>query len=70
MDTATLATIVTLALSILSTFVGAKYGQVKNKAVQSQTLINKIVEAWEDDEVTDEEMAGIIEAVKAMKKQN
>ena len=59
MDVATLATLFSAGLSVAAAVLGAKYLKVK-------ALVGKIVDALEDDEISDEELNTIIAEAKAL----
>ena len=59
MDVATLATLFSAGLSVAAAVLGAKYLKVK-------ALVGKIVDALEDDEISDEELNAIITEAKAL----
>ena len=59
MDVATLATLFSAGLSVAAAVFGAKYLRVK-------ALVGKIVDALEDDEISDEELNTIIAEAKAL----
>ncbi|MGD6850736.1 MAG: hypothetical protein ACQCN6_01595 [Candidatus Bathyarchaeia archaeon] len=64
--------IITIAVAIIGligTVLGAKYGkqyaEVKSKASKIADLFNTVVAAAEDDKVTEDEFAAIVEKAKA-----
>ena len=59
MDGTTIAALVSAGLSVASVVLGAKYLKVK-------ALVGKIVDALEDDEISDEELNAIITEAKAL----
>jgi hypothetical protein len=59
LDGATVATLASACLSVASVVLGAKYLRVK-------ALVGKIVDALEDDEISDEELNAIITEAKAL----
>ena len=59
MDVVTLAALFSAGLSVASVVLGAKYLKVKG-------LVGKIVDALEDDEISDEELNTIIAEAKAL----
>jgi uncharacterized membrane protein YciS (DUF1049 family) len=59
LDVATLATLFSAGLSVAAAVLGAKYLKVK-------ALVGKIVDALEDDEISDEELNAIITEAKAL----
>jgi hypothetical protein len=59
LDGATLAALVSAGLSVAAAVLGAKYLKVK-------ALVGKIVDALEDDGISDEELNAIITEAKAL----
>jgi uncharacterized membrane protein YciS (DUF1049 family) len=59
LDVATLATLFSAGLSVAAAVLGAKYLKVK-------ALVGKIVDALEDDGISDEELNAIITEAKAL----
>lgn len=66
MDGVTVATIVTLVLTLASSVFGAKYTQTKGKAKKLSKLLDSVIEAAEDDKVTEEEFQKIVGNTKAV----
>jgi uncharacterized membrane protein YciS (DUF1049 family) len=58
LDVATLATLFSAGLSVAAAFFGAKY-------LKAKALVGKIVEALEDDEISDERLAAIVAEARA-----
>jgi len=65
-DAGTFAQILTLVLSIVAAYFGAKYTGAKTKAEQVAELINEIVIAAKDNAVTEEEFQKIVDAAKVI----
>jgi hypothetical protein len=59
LDGATLATLVSAGLSVAVAVFGAKY-------LKAKALVDKIVEALEDDEISDDELAAIVAEARAL----
>ncbi len=66
MDGVTIATIVTLVLTLAGSALGAKYTQAKGKAKKLSKLLDSVIEAAEDDKVTEEEFQKIVGNTKAV----
>ena len=62
MDLGTIAVIVTSAVSIISTVLGVNYKQGKDKVT---TLLNDVVNAVQDDKITEEECQKIAADARA-----
>jgi hypothetical protein len=59
LDGATLATLVSAGLSVVAAVFGAKY-------LKAKALVGRIVDALEDDGISDEELNAIITEAKAL----
>ena len=59
MDGATVAALVSAGMSIAAALFGVKYLKVK-------ALVGRVVDALEDDEISDEELSAIISEVRAL----
>jgi hypothetical protein len=59
LDGTTIAALVSAGLSVAAAVFGAKYLKVK-------ALVGKIVDALEDDEISDEELAAIVAEARAL----
>ena len=66
MDAASVAALVTSALTIVSVLIGAKWQLGKSKAAQLTQLLKLILSAAEDDAVSEAEFQGIVTAAKAL----
>jgi hypothetical protein len=66
-DVNTVLAIVSAALTIIGVVAGTKYQQFKNKANLFSKLIDQLVDAIEDDTITQEEFEAIVETVLAIK---
>ena len=64
MDYATIAVLVGTVLSAVSVLAGGKYIQGKTKAKQLVGLLSNIIEAAEDDKVSEEEFQKIVSSTK------
>jgi hypothetical protein len=72
-DVESAVALVTVLLTLVSLVLGAKYKQSKDKAKQFVSLanraiscVNTLIDAAEDDEVTEEEFRGTVAAVKRL----
>jgi hypothetical protein len=68
-DPEIVAEIITLALAIVSIFLGFRYGKLKHKLSIFRDLIDHLDEAWKDDKITDEELRMIIDDLLALKEE-
>jgi uncharacterized membrane protein YciS (DUF1049 family) len=59
LDGTTIATLFSAGLSVAAAVFGAKY-------LKAKALVSRIVEALEDDEISDEELAAIIAEARAL----
>ena len=59
MDGATVATLVSAGLSVAAAVFGAKHLKIK-------ALVGRIVDALEDDEISDEELSAIVAEARAL----
>ena len=59
MDGTTVAALVSAGLSVASAVLGAKY-------LKAKALVGKIVDALEDDEISDEELAAIVAEARTL----
>ena len=66
MDAASVAALVTSALTIISVLIGAKWQLGKSKAAQLTQLLNLILSAAEDNAVSEEEFQGIVTVAKTL----
>ena len=66
MDYATIATIVTLLLTLAASAFGVKYKLGKGKLEKISGVLNSVVEAAKDDEVTEKEFQLIVDKAKAV----
>ena len=64
MDYASLAVLVGTILAATSVVFGAKYNQGKAKAKELVQLLNQVIEAAEDNEVSEEEFQKIVTSSK------
>lgn len=64
MDYATIAVLVGTVLSAVSVVAGGKYIQGKSKAKQLVGLLGEIIEAAEDDKVSEEEFQHVVTSAK------
>jgi CRISPR/Cas system CSM-associated protein Csm2 small subunit len=64
MESASIAAVVTAVLSLLSVALGVKYRKWLEKARLFAELLNEIVAAIEDDEVSEEEFHKIVARAK------
>jgi hypothetical protein len=66
LDAVSAAALASAVLTILSVLLGTKYRAGKAKAKQLAKLLSTVVEAAEDDEVTEDEFHGVVVAAKAL----
>jgi hypothetical protein len=66
LDASGIAILVSSFLTIAGVVVGAKWQYSKSKAAQLTRLLDLILEAAEDDKVTEEEFQGIVAAAKSL----
>jgi hypothetical protein len=59
LDGATIATLVSAGLSVAAAVFGAKY-------LKAKALVGRILEALDDDEISDEELAAIVAEARAL----
>jgi hypothetical protein len=59
LDVATLAALFSAGLSVASAVLGAKY-------LKAKALVGRIIDALEDDEISDEAIAAIVAEAKAL----
>ena len=64
MECGSIAALATAFLTIVSVVLGVKYRQGISKAKQFSQLLNDIIKAAEDDEVSEEEFRQIVAAAK------
>ena len=64
MDYATIAVLAGTVLSTVSVLLGAKYTKGKSKAKQLVALLGEIIEAAQDDNVSEEEFQQIVTSTK------
>jgi hypothetical protein len=64
MDYATIAILAGTVLSTVSVLLGAKYTKGKSKAKQLVALLGEIIEAAQDDKVSEEEFQQIVTSTK------
>lgn len=64
MDSASLMTLASAFLAVVSVFLGVKYRQGLKKARLFAKLLEDIITAAEDDKVTEEEFQNIVAAAK------
>jgi CRISPR/Cas system CSM-associated protein Csm2 small subunit len=64
MDYASVAVLVGTVLAAASVVFGAKYKQGKGKAKQFAQLLNEVIDAAEDNEVSEEEFQKIVTSTK------
>jgi hypothetical protein len=64
MDYATIATIITLVLTIISSTAGYKYAQAKTKLSQVLKLLTIVYDAAKDNQVSEEEFQEIVDSAK------
>jgi hypothetical protein len=62
--------VVLAMVSIVLSIVGAKYAQWKQKAKQLKTTVDLLVDATEDDNVSEEEYRGIAASIKKLTSSN
>jgi len=62
LDVGTVAAVAALLLAIASALFGAKYKQAKGKATQLRDLLDCILEAAKDDEVSEKEFQKIVDS--------
>jgi hypothetical protein len=67
MDYAIIATIVTLVLTLAASVFGAKYSQGKGKLAKIAGLLDDVVVAAQDDQVTEAEFQKIVADAKAVR---
>jgi hypothetical protein len=68
MDYASIAVLIGTALAAASALFGAKYKQGKAKAKQLTQLLTEVIEAAEDNEVSEEEFQKIVASSKQILK--
>ena len=66
MDASNIIALASSFLTIGGVLVGAKWQYSKSKATQLTRLLDVILEAAEDDKVTEEEFQGIVTAAKSL----
>jgi hypothetical protein len=66
LDTSSIIALASSFLTIAGVLVGAKWQYSKGKAAQLTKLLDVILEAAEDDKVTEEEFQGIVSAAKSL----
>jgi hypothetical protein len=66
LDGATIATLASAVLTIVSVVLGAKYEQGKKKAKQLTGLLDSVIAAVEDDKISEEERQTIIDGAKRL----
>ena len=66
MDGNSVAVLVSVILTLASLVLGAKYTQGKAKAKQLSDLLNSVIAAAEDDQVSDAEFNDIVAKAKAL----
>jgi hypothetical protein len=59
-----IAYIITIALGLLSTFLGFRYRKVKTALKESKEAVVTIVDALEDDKIDSDETAAIVKEAK------
>ena len=64
MDVAAMATVVTLLLTLAASVFGVKYHLGKGKLEKVSGVLNSVVEAAKDDEVTEKEFQVIVDKAK------
>jgi hypothetical protein len=66
LDAVSVAALASAVLTILSVMLGTKYRDGKAKAKQLAKLLANVVEAAEDNEVTEDEFHSVVEAAKVL----
>ncbi len=66
MDASSIIVLASSFLTIAGVVMGAKWQYSKSKAAQLTKLLDLILEAAEDDKVTEEEFQGIVAAAKSL----
>ncbi len=66
MDASNIIVLASSFLAIVGVFIGAKWQYSKSKVAQLMKLLDLILEAPEDDKVTEEEFQGIVSAAKSL----
>ncbi len=66
LDASSIVALASSFLTIVGVFIGAKWQYSKSKAAQVIKLLDLILEAAEDDKVTEEEFQGIVSAAKSL----
>lgn len=66
MDYSLIATIASAILVTAAAALGVKYRRLKGKADKIKNLIAYLVNVWEDDELTPEEIEGLVERAKVL----
>jgi hypothetical protein len=66
LDVGTTAAVATLLLAVASALFGAKYKQVKGKASQARDLLDGVIEAAEDDEVSEKDFQKVVASAKRL----
>jgi hypothetical protein len=64
MDSASIVALTTAFLAVISVFLGVKYRQGLKKIKQFAQLLNEIVEAAEDNEISEDELRQIVVKAK------
>jgi hypothetical protein len=66
LDASSIAALVTSLMTIVGVIVGAKWQYGKGKAAQLSKLLSLILNAAEDDAITEEEFQGIVSLAKSL----
>ena len=66
LDVGTAATLATLLLAFASALFGAKYKQVKRKSTKGRSVFDMVIEAAEDDEVSEREFEKVVASAKRL----
>jgi hypothetical protein len=66
LDFGTAVVVATLLLAVVSALFGAKYKQAKCKASQVRGLLDSVIEAAEDDEVSEREFEKVVASAKRL----
>ena len=60
LDVGTAAAVATLLLAVASALFGAKYKQAKGKATKVRDVLDSVIDAAEDDAVSEEEFQKVV----------
>jgi hypothetical protein len=65
-DIGLVTAIVTIIISVVSSVLGVQVVKAKDKAKKFKLLLDTVIDAWEDDKITEEEGQAIVDAAKAL----